>query len=36
LDKLREQFYIIQAEVKLKQNRNSWMGDQVEALQWAE
>lgn len=36
LEKLREQFYIIQAEVKLKQGRNSWATDQVEAMKWAE
>jgi septal ring factor EnvC (AmiA/AmiB activator) len=33
---LREQFYIIQAEVKLKQGRKSWAPDQVDALKWAE
>eukprot|EP00347_Sterkiella_histriomuscorum_P000255 403376585 len=36
LQKLREQFYIIQAEVKLKQGRKSWTTDQADALKWAE
>lgn len=32
---LKEQFYIIQAEVKLK-TTTQWEQDQVEALKWAE
>lgn len=36
LEKLKEQFYIIQAEVKLKTTPSSWGKDQVEALKWAE
>lgn len=27
---------MIQAEIKLKQNKESWTKDQLEALQWAE
>jgi predicted nucleic acid-binding Zn-ribbon protein len=33
---LKEQFYIIQAEVKLKSTPNNWASDQVDALKWAE
>jgi hypothetical protein len=36
LEKLKEQFYIIQAEVKLKSTPQNWDKDQVEALKWAE
>ena len=36
LERLKEQFYIIQAEVKLKQTPSAWERDQVEALKWAE
>ena len=35
LEKLKEQFYIIQAEVKLKQTPSQWETDQVDALKWA-
>jgi predicted nucleic acid-binding Zn-ribbon protein len=36
LEKLKEQFYIIQAEVKLKSTPTNWASDQVDALKWAE
>jgi GTPase involved in cell partitioning and DNA repair len=32
---LKEQFYIIQAEVKLKQAPTQWASDQIDALKWA-
>jgi hypothetical protein len=36
LEKLKEQFYIIQAEVKLKSTpSNLWDKDQAHALKWA-
>lgn len=37
MEKLKEQFYLIQAELKLKSApRSTWAKDQVEALKWAE
>ena len=33
---MKEQFYIIQAEVKLKSTPANWASDQVDALKWAE
>ena len=33
---MKEQFYIIQSEVMLKQGKESWSADQEAALKWAE
>ena len=36
MERLRDKFYILQAELKMKAGRSSWCNDQLPAFKWAE